>query len=196
MTRTGSRAAALGSALLACLLAAPVGGEGAITGRADVIDGDTVAIGAVRVRLLGIDTPEPDQICVAPGVTIACGARATEALRQLLEPVGYLIACEPRYAQDDPYGRILAECWPGPETRRGPSLSRSLAADGWAVPWGSLYEDAALQARAQGLGIWSMGFVVPCSYRAKQRGRMDRYAGCMPNWKYWADLTTNPYAEP
>jgi endonuclease YncB( thermonuclease family) len=49
--------------------------EAILTGHARTIDGDTIEIGAVPVRLKGIAAPERDE----PG-----GAEATEAMRRLI----------------------------------------------------------------------------------------------------------------
>lgn len=52
-----------------------------VTGRASIIDGDTITIGTTRVRLNGIDAPESGQTCRnATGNTWRCGAKAANAL--------------------------------------------------------------------------------------------------------------------
>ena len=53
-----------------------------ISGTALVIDGDTIAISGMKVRLSGIDTPERKQTCRKAGVTWKCGYEATETLRE------------------------------------------------------------------------------------------------------------------
>ena len=62
--------------------AAPPPGT-AVAGPARVIDGDTLAVGAVRIRLFGIDAPEHDQTCGAAGATWPCGAAAARRLGEL-----------------------------------------------------------------------------------------------------------------
>jgi endonuclease YncB( thermonuclease family) len=48
-----------------------------ITGIPTVVDGDTLTIGATKVRLEGIDAPETDQVCLnASGVRWTCGIDA------------------------------------------------------------------------------------------------------------------------
>ena len=51
-----------------------------VSGSARVVDGDTLDVGAVRVRFHGVDAPESRQSCVAGGRRWACGERATSAL--------------------------------------------------------------------------------------------------------------------
>ncbi|OMC40019.1 nuclease [Mycobacterium sp. GA-1841] len=75
-----------------------------------VVDGDTIDIrddvrGRLRVRILGIDTPETKK----PGYTVGCwGPEATEFARSNL--VGQRVALQPDPTQDrtDRYGRTLA----------------------------------------------------------------------------------------
>lgn len=76
----------------------------------NVVDGDTIDIrddvrGRLRVRLLGIDTPETKK----PGYTVGCwGPEATEFARTTM--VGQRVALVPDPTQDrtDHYGRTLA----------------------------------------------------------------------------------------
>jgi endonuclease YncB( thermonuclease family) len=52
-----------------------------ITGIPRIVDGDTVEIGQVKIRLSGIDAPETDQICLdAKGEKWACGIAARDEL--------------------------------------------------------------------------------------------------------------------
>jgi ATP-dependent Lon protease len=60
---------------LACSLAQAAD----LSGVPRVVDGDTLAIGATKVRLEGIDAPETDQICLnANGVRWTCGIDARD----------------------------------------------------------------------------------------------------------------------
>jgi endonuclease YncB( thermonuclease family) len=52
-----------------------------ITGRARVIDGDTVTIGSQIIRFQGTDAPETDQVCLDDkGERWTCGVTARERL--------------------------------------------------------------------------------------------------------------------
>jgi endonuclease YncB( thermonuclease family) len=52
-----------------------------LSGVPRIVDGDTLAIGATKVRLHGIDAPETDQICLnANGAPWTCGIDARDQL--------------------------------------------------------------------------------------------------------------------
>lgn len=51
-----------------------------ITGRAYVIDGDTLDISGTRIRLFGMDAVEPSQVCARPHEQWPCGQQAAGAL--------------------------------------------------------------------------------------------------------------------
>lgn len=100
-------------ARLPLLAAAPTAGADAPATTATVlrvVDGDTVDVvddvrGRLRVRLLGIDTPETKK----PGFTIGCwGPQATDFAKSTL--LGQRVALTPDPTQDrtDRYGRTLA----------------------------------------------------------------------------------------
>ena len=81
-----------------------------IEGRAQVIDGDTIAVeGAeARIRLDAIDAPESSQPCFdEAGKRYLCGARAAEALAEMISRNGR-VSCTPK--ERDKYGRIVAVC--------------------------------------------------------------------------------------
>jgi endonuclease YncB( thermonuclease family) len=49
---------------------------GEVSGVPRIVDGDTIEIGQVKVRLSGIDAPETDQICLdAKGETVSARKR-------------------------------------------------------------------------------------------------------------------------
>src|SRR5215831_3877299 len=78
-----------------------------IVGRAWIVDGDTVRIGGVSIRLEGIDAPEWDQSCTDPGGKAwLCGQVATRRLREHTR--WQSLTCAPR--AHDRYGRVVATC--------------------------------------------------------------------------------------
>lgn len=94
--------------LILVLSATGANGDARVLGRAEVIDGDTLEIGVVRIRLNGIDAPEAGQTCLrASGRSWQCGSAATNRLAELVE--GREIECRAR--DRNVYGRIIADCW-------------------------------------------------------------------------------------
>lgn len=119
-------------------------------------DGDSLRLGAERIRLIGLDAPELDQSCAdGQGKAWACGAAARDRLAALLA-VGP-IACRPD--GHDRYGRVLATC-----TVAERDLGHAMVAEGLAVASGD-YVVEELKARAAGLGIWSGPFERPRDWR-------------------------------
>ena len=80
-----------------------------ITGSAYVIDGDTIDISDVRIRLNGIDTPEIEQTCRTNRLTWHCGVEATKAMRHLTKDK--IVTCIGN--SKDQYGRLIANCFIG-----------------------------------------------------------------------------------
>jgi len=57
-----------------------------IVGRGQVIDGDSIVISGLRIRLHGIDAPEIKQVCKRGGSTYLCGEIAARALTNPIFP--------------------------------------------------------------------------------------------------------------
>lgn len=79
----------------------------AISGRASVIDGDTIEIHAQRIRLWGIDAPDERQTCIRAGEKYRCG---TEAANQLVVFIGTQPVTWVPKGRLDRYRRIVAKC--------------------------------------------------------------------------------------
>jgi len=74
-----------------------------------VNDGDSLTLGATRIRLRGIDAPEYTQSCTRFGADYACGRMARQALVALIG--GRPVTCDGW--QKDRYGRLLGDCTAG-----------------------------------------------------------------------------------
>ena len=128
-----------------------------------VIDGDTLDVGSVRVRLHGIDAFERNQTCDGPRGPWACGAAATSALRARAE--GRIMVCE--ILDTDRYGRKVSRC-----ERDGVDVAEALVADGLALAYRRYsqdYVDEETAARAAALGAWNGSFDRPEQWRGRSR---------------------------
>ncbi len=128
-----------------------------LSGKARVLDGDTLELAGARVRLWGIDAPETRQRCRANGQWWSCGGLATAALRSRSSNV----RCERR--GKDAYGRVLGVCF-----ERGEDINGWLVSEGWAVAYRRYARDyMAHEARAktQRKGIHRGEFVNPWDWR-------------------------------
>jgi endonuclease YncB( thermonuclease family) len=126
------------------------------SGTAQAADGDSLRMRGDRIRLLGIDAPELDQVCWdAEGAEWPCGRAAH---RQLADMLGEGPAsCQPQ--GKDKYGRTLASCAVG-----GRDLGAVLVSEGLAIAQGG-YEGEEAAARSAGNGIWRGRFVEPRQWR-------------------------------
>lgn len=135
----------------------------AISGTAHVADGDTLRVGAKRVRLSGVDAPELSQRCGGDGRKVACGAMAAEWLRRRVE--GRPITCH--VVETDRYGRSVAICRVG-----GGDVGAAIVEAGWATAYrrySMAYVGQEARARAARRGIWAFGFEPPADYRRERR---------------------------
>ncbi|MFH1557916.1 MAG: thermonuclease family protein [Pseudomonadota bacterium] len=129
-----------------------------ITGPAFAVDGDTLHILDLRVRLDGIDAPELAQTCGAPGAAWPCGAEARRRLEDLLAVP--LVTCHLRGS--DAYGRRIGTC-----TARGRDVARVMVEEGLALALsGRTYKSDQDAAKRQGLGLWTGPFQRPADWRA------------------------------
>lgn len=134
-----------------------------VSGRARVIDGDTIDVAGTRVRLEGIDAPEIAQTCGRRLFgTWACGKAAARALRDLT--FGREVACERRGT--DKYGRMLGVCFVDGHDLNAQMVRKGFA---WAfVRYSTSYVDAEAKARADKVGIWQGASEPAWDYRAKR----------------------------
>lgn len=144
--------------ILASLIVAKIdlSNDTRIDGPFYAIDGDTLAAGAERLRLIGIDAPEADQSCDEAPKAWACGDAAREALARRTDSPQAQCSGSSR----DRYGRVLVHCRIG-ET----DINAALVREGMAVASGDYHGDEAT-ARNEKKGIWSGPFETPRAWRA------------------------------
>jgi endonuclease YncB( thermonuclease family) len=134
-----------------------------IVGKAWVIDGDTIVISEMHIRLQGIDAPESEQTCLdAKGSGWACGKAAASALREHIR--GRELTCQRKAL--DKYKRVVAVCM----LPDGSDLNAWLVQQGWAVAFGFAGPYAAEESKAKDArrGIWAGTFVTPSQWRQGQ----------------------------
>jgi endonuclease YncB( thermonuclease family) len=134
-----------------------------ISGRAKVVDGDSLEVAGERIRLFGIDAPEAHQQCRdARGVPYACGRAATRALAAL---AGARVSCT--LVTHDRYERDVATC-----TANGRDLGDAMVRAGHALDYarhsGGRYAEAEREARAAKRGIWAGTFEQPEAWRRRE----------------------------
>lgn len=138
---------------------AVAGSTDGLSGVVEVVDGDTIRLGAERVRLYGIDAPEKSQPCSIQNQTVRCGELATAALRSLAE--GRTASCEPQ--SRDRYGRTVAICTVGSE-----DIGAAMVRQGMAVAYAKYstrYVHLEQEAQSAHKGIWAGQFQSPEAWR-------------------------------
>jgi endonuclease YncB( thermonuclease family) len=139
-----------------------------VAGTAKVVDGDSLEIGAARIRLFGIDAPEGRQLCTRDSTGWPCGIEATQKLRALVG--NDAIECVQRDV--DRYQRIVAVCKKGSTDLGGAMVNAGLALA--YRQYSSDYvgeEDAARRAKR---GMWAGEFTAPWDYRHSTTDNSDR----------------------
>lgn len=134
------------------------------TGRATIVDGDTIKIDGIVHRLAGIDAPELTQTCTKDSVDWLCGAEAARALRQLIRSREVTCVSE----AEDQYNRRLSAC-----TVFGRDINSEMVATGYAMAY-RYYSEAYVSyeehARERSLGLWAGEFTEPWKYRREPAG--------------------------
>jgi len=134
-------------------------------GVASVIDGDTLDMHGMRIRLWGIDAPESRQLCRRDGGPWRCGQAAALALA---DRIGRrTVHCEIRDV--DRWKRLIALC-----RQDGEDLSEWLVRSGLALAFRRYAEDYVAveqEARLSRAGLWAGAFAPPWAWR-RDRGAM------------------------
>jgi len=143
-----------------------------ISGKALVIDGDTIKINSKKVRLFGIDAPEKKQKCKKLFLSIYilsfdksydCGILSTNKLKNKIKD--NIIICKSK--GKDRYKRIIAECF-----KDKTNLNSWLVRNGYAVAYlkySKKYLTAQNLAKKENRGIWQGKFEMPWDWRKKNK---------------------------
>ena len=134
-----------------------------ITGRASVVDGDTIEIRHERIRLFGIDAPEGKQRCYIKGKSWRCGQHSAFALADLIGRAWVRCIEKDR----DRYGRIVAVCFLGQK-----NVNAWMVREGWAVAYRHFSRDYIAEERessAAKRGLWQGEFIMPWDWRRGKR---------------------------
>ncbi|WP_137129953.1 thermonuclease family protein [Rhizobium sp. FY34] len=148
---------------LLALVAARLGGDGEETvfvGPFRVVDGDTLAVGSQRLRLIGIDAPELAQACRhKDGQEWACGEAARASLARLI--AGGALEC--RGFSTDRYHRLLVGCF-----SNGQNIGALMVREGLALATGAItFRREQASAQAARAGIWVGEFEHPREWRSR-----------------------------
>lgn len=137
-----------------------------VTGRVEVIDGDSLHVGSEEIRLFAIDAPEARQTCTGrSGKRWPCGRAATRKLRDLVRGRDVVCAGDER----DRYQRRVAVC-----KADGGDIGAEMVKQGHAIALRSIssaYVTEETDARAARRGIWSGRFTEPRIWRERNRTR-------------------------
>ena len=133
-----------------------------LSGRASVIDGDTIEIQGQRIRFDGIDAPESRQQCQnANGRSYRCGRVSAEALD------AFLVRSRPTICTitGKSWDRLVGIC----RRADGQDVNRFMVREGHAIDWpkysNGRYAAEQRQARSAKRGIWAGPFEWPCVVR-------------------------------
>lgn len=132
------------------------------SGNAAVIDGDTIYVRGVRLRLISMDAPEIGQTCTdAKARDYACGDAARAHLESLIRDSKVTCTGD----KVDRYKRPLVRCWVGII-----DLGSAMVRAGWAVSaYGQDYIAEHNAAARDRVGIWSGQFQNPSDWRRDRR---------------------------
>ena len=139
-------------------------GRPAAAAMVKVIDGDSLVLDGVEMRLEGIDAPEYHQDCFdKDGNKYRCGEKADAYMWKMVS--GRKVSCEK--LETDRYGRQVAICYAD-----GEDLNKAMVAAGWAVAYDRYdkrYVKTEKEARKAGRGIWQGKFMKPEFWRLLNR---------------------------
>lgn len=150
------------------------------TGSAEAADGDSLRLQGDRIRLLGIDAPELDQVCwTATGAEWPCGHAARTELARLV--AAGPVDCQPEGT--DKYGRTLARC-----DVAGADIGASVVRAGLALSTDGYGAEQA-GAERQERGLWQGRFVDPRTWRDEGPSGDPGEGWLETFWNWFRELT-------
>lgn len=157
--------------MLAC--AAPASAQD-IVGRAHVVDGDTIRVNDVAIRIYGIDAPETDQTCTTEqGLAWACGSWVRDRAREAFE--NQQTRCVP--ITTDRYDRVVARC-----TVRQKDFGQHMVESGLAFAYRKYamdYDLAEKRAVVNDVGLHAHNVQSPAQFRkTRAKGRIPTNPAC------------------
>lgn len=159
--------------MVAAMAAAPFYGQAGaaeLRGAPVVIDGETLEVAGVRIRLYGVDAPDLRQRCEIRGREYNCGRISRTALMDLVAGVKQ-VSCRLRDSGSTPHASKgtrdrLAVCAAG-----GYDLSAGMVHTGWALAWprqGTVYAGIEKKAAKARRGLWRGNFTKPWLWRGNR----------------------------
>lgn len=137
----------------------------AVFAQAVVVDGDSLEMQNVRIRLQGIDAPEYYQDCFdAEGKKYQCGEDARRYLKELVNK-GKISCVE---NDVDIYDRKLCTCYVQDKASGITiNVNEEMVKSGWAMAYrgDKSYEKMQKQAKKDKMGVWQGKFMKPELYR-------------------------------
>jgi len=134
-----------------------------ISGKAKIIDGDTIHIGKYKIRLHAIDAPEKNQTCTKDGKKWSCGLKSSKFLKSIIG--NQKIECDT--IGRDKYKRYIGVCY-----INNIDLNSVMVINGWAIAYRYYSQDYIEEeeiAKSNKNGIWIGEFEEPYLFRKKNR---------------------------
>ena len=134
-------------------------------GAVRVIDGDSIVLGKLKIRMQGIDAPELKQECLdkKSKLEYKCGELSKNYLIKLI--AGQSVQCSNE--GEDKYNRQLSYCYIGKL-----NLNREMVRTGNAVAY-SKYDKSfikeEMEAKLNKIGIWGSEFANPENWRKNKK---------------------------
>ena len=141
-----------------------------VSGKAIIIDGDTIKINGESIRFGGIDAPESNffgkkQFCYLDDIKVLCGMLSKKKLK---EKIGKNFVNCLLEKNKDRNKRYVGECYINNE-----SLSVYMVRSGFAFDYpkysNGKYKKDQEYAEYYSLGLWNMQFEYPWIWRKKNR---------------------------